>query len=322
MNSTDVAASPGEQARQLSRQAASGVQIVREVFDWGSIERVPGGYDFTEYDRFMVAAARHRLDVLPVILDAPAFRNGGRANFAPPVRLADIGAFVSALVRRYGPGGAFWRQHRGLPRRPIRGWQIWNEPNLPDFWGGRPDAARYVRMLRLARAAIKRADKRARVVSAGLATAAVGQLASYARRMYAAGARRALDDFGLNAFSQEVSGLTAEVRLIRRLVDARDPGRPIWLTEFGWATGGPDPILRVGNRGQAGRIRVALDSFVRQRRALGVRGIVYYAWRDAATSPGVDNWTFHTGLNDVRFKPKPGFFAFRRTALALLGSRP
>jgi hypothetical protein len=59
---------------------------------------------------------------------------------------------------------------RPLPRTPeprpgiFRGraaWEIWNEPNLPQFWAGTPDPAAYVALARAAAAEIRREDRRA-----------------------------------------------------------------------------------------------------------------------------------------------------------------
>ena len=57
----------------------------------------------------------------------------GKAG-SPPKRVADYTAYLSALAKRYGPKGTFWSENPTVPKRPIREWQIWNEPNLPYQW--------------------------------------------------------------------------------------------------------------------------------------------------------------------------------------------
>ena len=66
----------------------------------------------------------------------------------PPTSYADFGRFVAALIGRYGPEGSFWTANPILPKRPIEAWQIWNEPNLGELWGGAPNAAEYSEMLK------------------------------------------------------------------------------------------------------------------------------------------------------------------------------
>ena len=69
-----------------------------------------------------------------------------------------LAAFVSAAVKRYGPGGEFWAEHapasrhqlraRGPRPVPIRTWQVWNEANF--FYFAYPvSTGRYARLLKL-----------------------------------------------------------------------------------------------------------------------------------------------------------------------------
>ncbi len=37
---------------------------------------------------------------------------------------------MTTVVKRYGPGGTFWKQNPGLPHDYIHEWQIWNEEGL------------------------------------------------------------------------------------------------------------------------------------------------------------------------------------------------
>ena len=59
---------------------------------------------------------------------------------------------------------------------------------------------------------------------------------------------------------------------------------------------------------------------VQDRVRLGVRGAVYYNWRDARPYPPYyhDFWGLHTGLHDLAGRPKPALSAFTKTVRALL----
>ena len=76
-------------------------------------------------------------------------------------------AFMTAAVARYGPSGSFWSEHPGIPQRPIRSWQIWNEPNFKYFIA-RPNPAEYGKLVKISYTALKAADPGAQVVLAGL----------------------------------------------------------------------------------------------------------------------------------------------------------
>ena len=77
-----------------------------------------------------------------------------RAAHARRARIA-FRRFVRDVVRRYGRGGSFWRSHRGVPRRPIPAYQVWNEPNYPPHWADGAAGARveYASLLKLTGAA-------------------------------------------------------------------------------------------------------------------------------------------------------------------------
>jgi hypothetical protein len=306
--------------RQLAAEAAAGVRIVRVVFSWPSIEVRRGVYDFSGTDASVADAAANHLDVLPILLDAPRFLNGRGRQIAPPRHAATIRPFARALARRYGHGGSFWRQHPGLPRRPIRWWEVWNEPNLPLFWGSHPNPRRYVRLLAAAHAAIVAVDHKARILSAPLSPVAAPDLIAYVRGMYRTGVRHKLDAFGLNAYAPKADGLLDVIRLVHRELRRLDPGMKIWLTEFGWATGHhPSPYTTL-RRGQARRVHRALYRLAHKRHALGLRGVVYYDWRDGSAGGRRhrhDSWVLHTGLHNYFGEPKPALATFRRTALSL-----
>ena len=152
---------------------AAGARVLRQSFSWSIIEREPGRYDFSLYDHFVANAARAGLGVLPILIDPPPFRSsrpatGARRGIYPPASNAEFAAFAQLLVRRYGPDGGFWRANPQLPQMPIRSWEVWNEPNLPQFWAAGPDPAAYAVMLKTVYAAIKAVDPGSRVISAGI----------------------------------------------------------------------------------------------------------------------------------------------------------
>ena len=69
------------------------------------------------------------IDPLASSSTSPRWRGSGTPGIAP--RYPRLYAkYASELVRRYGPRGYFWRRNPSLPKRPIRTWQIWNEPHL------------------------------------------------------------------------------------------------------------------------------------------------------------------------------------------------
>jgi hypothetical protein len=305
----------------LNDQAASGVDVLRQAFDWAQIEIARNRYDFSWYDALMAALARRRLGVLPVVFNAPRFRalkrSGSRGAYLPRNR-DDFGRFAARLVRRYGTRGSFWRTHAGLPRMPVRAWQIWNEPNVRVYWHSGPDPRSYTRLLDTAARHIRKADRNAEIVTAGIPDSRHGiPLASFVSAMYRAGAKPAFHTLAINAYSARPNGVMGLVRRVRRLMDRHgDRGGSIRVTEFGWSTSGPPSRFRVTPEEQARRVSLAFRGLYANRRRWRVRGVVYYNWRDGKPYPPLyqDFFGLHTGLIDAASRPKPALRAFREIA--------
>jgi hypothetical protein len=169
-----------------------------------------------------------------VVLLAPGWaRAVPSETWSPPARAAyaRYARYVGALVARYKPGGSFWLERPDLRPMPIRAWQIWNEPNGPRFWTVQPGLAQYVALLRATRAAVKRADPRAKVVLAGLTDRSWISL----KRLYRLGMGASADMIALNPFSAEPRNVVRLVRraraVMRRNGDAR---KPLLVTETSW----------------------------------------------------------------------------------------
>jgi hypothetical protein len=303
-------------------QHAAGARVVRLPFIWSKIEPLPGVLDLRQQDTEVAAAARAGIDVLPFIIDAPTFR--ALPVPAGYVRLpsvpADLGAFAAALVWRYGPGGSFWAVHPELPARPIRAWQVWNEPNLVHNWYPRPDPAAYAQLLRAAAAALHAADPSAEVIAAGMPDSDNGvPFEEYVAGLYAAGAQRSFDAFALHAYAPTAQGTVDLVRYVRGLLDAHGDGaRPLDVTEFGWASAGPVKPQTTTEERQAQNISAVVRALGAERTQLGLERLVYFSWRDRALAPGMkDQWPYYTGLLRTDASAKPALAAFRDAALAL-----
>lgn len=304
--------------RNLQSQSRLGIGLIRQTFDWSTIERTRGRYDFSYHDEFVASAAAHGITVLPILFRSPAFyarkhRNGWAC--APGSNVPFV-AFARALVRRYGPRGTLWKERPGLRKLPLRSWQVWNEPNLAQYWCGRPKARQYVSMLRAVGGAIKRVDRGADIVTAGLPPSKLGnaiRIGKYIRQLYSAGAARHFDSLAINSYAKDHKELGGLLRSIRGLMNRRGDRRArIWITELGWGDRGPRHRFIVGSKGQAKRISKSLALIRKQRRRLRLRGVVYYSWRDGRPyAPRYeDMWGLHTGLLTLGGSPKPAFRAF------------
>jgi|tagenome__1003787_1003787.scaffolds.fasta_scaffold20912552_4 hypothetical protein len=308
----------------LAQQAHAGSGVLRQAFEWRYIEHAPGGsYSFGVYDSWVAATARHGIRILPILTNPPAFRakNTSR-HIAPPNSYAAFGRFAAAVVARYGPKGTFWTEHPEVPRRPIRSWQIWNEPNLPQYWGGKPNAKQYTRLLKVAAKAIHKQDKRAEIVTAGLPESLIKhaiQAHRYIPQLYRAGAKKWFTTLAINPYSHSARGVYAIVKRTRRIMLKRhDRAGKLWITEVGWATGGPrKQRFNLGRKGQAKQLKILLPKLYHARKRLKIRGVVWYGWQDLPPYPprfDKTQWGLYTGLRTLKGRAKPSYKVFARLA--------
>ncbi len=320
----DAFGKPGAYRRDnLARLRSAGAGLVRQTFDWARIEPAPGRYDLSFYDSYVAALATRHLRLLPILFNPPPFRSSAPANprhgTYPPRRPADMGEFAAVLARRYGPGGSFWDEHRGLPRLPVRSWQVWNEPNLRVYWPSGPDAREYVALLRATARGIRRVDPGAEIVTAGLPDSSLGvPLRDYVAAMYAAGAADAFDVLAVNLFGRDARGVIEGVRTVREVAATNGDDPAVWVTELGWATGGPPSDFLVSETRQAELLEQTLLALARRREELRIRGVVYFNWRDSTPyAGGREFFGLHTGLLRLDGHAKPALSSYKKVAKTL-----
>ena len=322
-------ASDATQSQEWARMARTGVRATRSTFEWAKIEPRRGRFDFATSDRLVRLAATHDVELLPVVIYAPPWARQRRGNYAsPPRRPEEYARFMGKLIRRYGPAGSFWGENPELPRRPIRAWQVWNEPHLAFQWDGRRGddwAHDYGRLLRTSYRAVHRADPRARVVLAGLTNRSYVFLSHLYRRGHI---RNAYDVAALHPYTVEPEGVVHLTRRFRAVM-ARggDARKPLWITELGLpATRGQfksDSWLQTTDRGMARFLSRSFEAIAAARAdpATRVDRAYWYTW---ASIYCCEQFRF-SGLlqydNNDGVKAKPALRALRAT-VRRLGPRP
>jgi hypothetical protein len=311
-----VMAAQDPTAAEIVRMGDGKVGTLRVNFVWSAVQpSASSRLNWSYYDDIIGEAARQGVQVLPTVYSSPPWA-AKRTNHPPgPGHLDEFRTFVRSAAERYGAGGTFWATHPSIPPVPVVWWQLWNEPNFPSFWYRKPNPKQYVRLLRVFHGAVKEGDPAAKVVLAGLFPTPGEQvkrgidLDPYLTAIYRHGGKPLFDAAAIHPYAGRPAMSLAYIRDARRIMARfRDKSSPIWVTEIGWATGGLRTPLTVGSRRQASYVRKTFGLLAKNRRRLGIAGVIWYSWRDL---PG-GIWFNHTGLFTQGNAPKPAWKAFVR----------
>jgi hypothetical protein len=316
--------------KDFNRLGKAHVGIYRMTFLWPVVEFKRGARNWFPYDKIFRRVARAGMRVLPTVVGSPRFA-ARRFQYPPKSRRNQRawGRFLKAAAQRYGEGGEFWKLNPGIPYLPIKWWQVWNEPNFRAYWFKKPRPRAYAKFLRLSYKALKGGDPTARVLLAGLPDTRLGIRGPlYLTKLYKAHASRYFDAVALHGYAKNARAVMSLVKRQRRIM-ARfgDAGKPLFVTEVGWATGGPvsggTRKFKTTLRGQAKKLQSTFAALTRARLRYKIGAILWFSWRDRRRVKGERNWwAIHTGLINRRGKAKPAFRALRKFTLNTVPGAP
>jgi hypothetical protein len=221
--------------RELDAAAKTGATWLRVLIDWHIVEPMPGAFNWGYVDHWVNGARARGLNVLGLIAYTPDWARAPGSYFsAPPVDASTYAAFAAKVVQRYGDR--------------VSNWEIWNEPNLPLFFGftdNRPE--KYTELLKLAYPAIKAVQPHGTVIAAGLSPAFESDAPPiFVSAMYAAGAKGSFDAMAMHPYVfpgglavDSQNGWSDVERVHQIMIDNGDGAKKIWMTELGAPTSDP-----------------------------------------------------------------------------------
>jgi hypothetical protein len=229
----------------LDRIQAAGLSTVRFDVNWEDFEPEQGKWNRTylrKLDNVLAEMKARGIRPILVIIETPEWARASEGTkMTPPKNPADFGTAMGYLAKRYA-------NHPGLA------YEIWNEPNDPNFWNtlAGPDPVFYTRMLRAAYRTIKQADPDATVLGGSIL---YNDLA-YLDRMYSAGAAGHFDALALHPYNEGNAPRWIEheqewfsfpltvTQMKKRMAAHGEPNKTIWITEMGWPTSKVDDATR------------------------------------------------------------------------------
>lgn len=308
---------------------AGGVESIRIGLNWSLVQPTEGGdYDWSGLDDTLLPASRAGIQVLPFVYGTPSWLTADWRKF--PIssgrQRSSWRTFLRAAVKRYKPGGQYWREHapgvaggdQVISRPlPIRTWQIGNEVNF--FYFAKPiSPGGYARLVKLSSQAIKSVDRSARIVLSGLFGEPDEQgprgmdAVHFLNRVYRKrGIKRYFDGIALHPYAVDAKALKRMVEGVVR-VAKRNGDRPdLYLTEFGWGSENNfnQVAFEQGPRGQVKQLRASYRYLVKNQHRLRVKETYWFSWKDRA---GSCNFCDSVGLfrEGPGFKAKPSWRAF------------
>ena len=287
---------------ELNAVQDMGIKWLRADFNWPSIERDRGRFEFHKADYMVQQATARGLKIMGEITSSP----GWAGPNGMPTNPADYGNYAGALARRYAPLG-------------VHTWEIWNEANLRGPWPGTPDPAKYTAMLKAAYTAIHAADPHATVVTSGLAPASdIGTYSlkpsTFLRRMYDNGAQGYFDAVGLHPHTTPYPSnieqpwnpiVYARDEMYPLMRAHGDGAKKIWGTEAGFTTSS-DTQKSVSESLQGPRLVLLIQTWSSYPWA---GPIFLYQARDSGTDHA--NWHNNFGIMHTNWVHKPAYNTLR-----------
>jgi hypothetical protein len=211
-------------ARHLRTARRAGVKYLRCAFSWNGIERKPGEYSWTFWDKLVSVAAQSDVELIPYVAYTPRWAAREAHDFwkQPPHDPELYADFMYRIAARY--------------RARIHSWELWNEPDNKDYWTG--TAGEYANLVARAAMRVREAGAAAVLVLGGMAN---GPSEFLHRLMTDYSIHRYVDVIALHAYPESWGNERAEIPFqkwipaVRQMIAQDHSGADLWINEMGYA---------------------------------------------------------------------------------------
>ncbi|MBS1703219.1 MAG: cellulase family glycosylhydrolase [Armatimonadetes bacterium] len=282
---------PGE----IELMQAAGINYVRTDFTWEATEKAAGQYDFSAYDRLLARLKPAHIRPL-FILD---YGNSIYEQGAPKtVKAQDAyAAWAAAAIAHYKGEEIVW--------------EIWNEPNISQFWKPQPDPSSYAMLALKAAKAMRTADANCRIIGPGVSTIDM----PFLKAVLTPELLGLIDGVSVHPYrSGGPETVVKDYEKVQDLIHSVAPkGRedmPVVCSEWGYST------YKGGNVNED-RQAMYLAKLWLLSAAAGSPVSIYYDWKDDGDDARNSEHRF--GIVRSNLKPKPAFDAARLVLKAFKG---
>jgi polysaccharide biosynthesis protein PslG len=284
------------QARDIDMIATAGFKFIRMDFDWDRIENKKGEYDFTGYEHLVDALAARGICPL-FILDY--------GNHLYDSEMKRVGEKDRQAFARFATAAAARFKGRSII------WELWNEPNVPDFWKPKPDANEYMALAKVTLPAVRKADPDATIIAPATSTIDLKFLESCFKQ----GLLEMIDAVSVHPYREgppetvvtEYRNLSA---LIARFLTNGREHMPIVSGEWGY------PVTKATSKEQQGQY-LARQFLINLM--TGIPLSIWYDWHNDGQDPNNNEHNFGTVTWD--YQEKPAYIAAKSLINELNGYR-
>jgi hypothetical protein len=303
--------SPQRVRRHMQTAKEAGAKHFRCAFSWNGMEPERGRFNWKFWDMLVQEAERQGLELIPYVAYTPDWAARSKEDFwtQPPREFGWYAEVLRAAVTRY--------------KGRVHTWEIWNEPDLQEYWRG--SAEEFVELVKVASAEIRDADPNAIIVLGGMSRGP----AEFYRKLHAAGIEKYVDVVAMHAYPESWDHERAEsvyydrVAEMWKLMQQSGPGDDLWINEAGYAdyretqataSKYGTPVYFAYEHTAAYQAEFLFKSMTM---AMGGGKASLFGWyrvddfRHGDTRMPSDLVHYHLGVTDVNGKRKPAFYAFR-----------
>jgi polysaccharide biosynthesis protein PslG len=302
--------SDADRKQVLDKLVKMGAKWVRIDISWAGMQPErgpidPNSADVKYLDGIIKMARARDLKVLGMFWLTPEWAN-------PPAGERSLPSNPNDYARALAWAANHWKGQ-------VRAWEVWNEPNLPDWMYG-TDPVEYTRVLCAAAKAVRTHPGNPNVKVVYGAPSANDT--AWIQRTYAAGAKGCFDILATHPYQGPADqgpagGDGSEVwhfnhlRQVRALMGHYNDNSNVWLTEFGWSS---HPNYGWESNGERGVTEQAQATFtvnslkmLRSQFPFVKKAFIYVDRADPEESEHLQGF----GILDENSNPKPIYSALR-----------
>jgi hypothetical protein len=285
--------------RDLTMIADAGFKFIRMDLVWSRVEQTKGKYEFKEsgYDALTLGCEKLGIRVL-YILDYSNKLYESDRSVRTEAGCKAFADFAAAAAKRYAGKGILW--------------EIWNEPNIKQFWTPQPSGDDYSKLVEVAVPRIRQADPNAQVLAGATSQIPL----EWFEGCFKNGLLNWIDALSVHPYrSQPPETVIGDYARLRELIARYAPASkqiPIISGEWGYSNLNWDKSRLSGQQQADYLVRMFLINTYQN-----IPVSIWYDWKNDGTDPNEREHNFGTVKHDLN--PKAAYLAAKVLSSTLTG---